>query len=187
MQDVIQQKKAHVGIAIATRFSGAPAVVLQQRRDDAKSFARGHQVTAGGGLEKDELALPRDQALRAGMLRELREEAGSKLANLVAAEMQKAADLCSVVCLYQSAVGKGEDAKYVATFGWDSRLDFSALRKLIVPGSEVKGFTICTDLSTIQPYEERHKKSGVPDGEIRMQGNEITALRKLFADFFSGW
>ncbi len=170
---MINHSKASAGIIIGVRHDSKPAVILQVRKP-SDSFPNACQVTAAGRLEAHEMAMPNSTGLKAGLLRELREEAGQVIAEMVEAAMSS-----DKVHLLISLVNAKD--QLVSTFGWDSNMEASALAKLIVPGQEVGGFRVCTDPSEIQILPPEQKTRGVSPTITAMFSDELNAVNQFFS------
>lgn len=153
---------------------GRPGVLLQVRADH-DTYARACQVTTHGKLSEKELKLEEPLALSTALGRKLREELGQVAAEMVAASMSQAVDLERYV---------NPKGRLVVTQGVDLAARASEFQKLIVPGTDVGGFRLCTEPSHIQPLDESHKIAGVSPHETRMFADEIAAVKTFFRKLF---
>jgi len=162
------------GILLGVRHNREPALALQIRGENEKSFRGGTQVSAHGKLEESEISLPRDEAFLAGLRREAREELGDVLAEMIEASAS------NLVVLNEQITPK----KIIRTFGLDMAISSSEFLELVVPGSEVGGFRFITPEKEIREYREGEKKAGVPKDEIAMFRDEIEAVNLAFKGLF---
>lgn len=148
---------------------GAPGAELQR-----ESFGKGSQVFAAGGLTKEEAALPGSEGFLKGLQRELTEELGQRIADLVMKNLVRSAGGEPEV------VGqKQTPEREVRTYHARVPMSLSELRELVVPSPEVYGIRAVPVEKleqVMQPLQkDPHKTAGVPLGEVRLFEDEIKA------------
>ncbi len=162
------------GILLGVRQESQEALALQIRGEHERSFRGGTQVSAHGKLEGAELSLPRDEAFLAGLAREMREELGDVLADMIEARFS------DLKILNEQITTK----KTIRTFGLDLGISSEEFSEYVVPGKEVGGFRFVTGATEIRPYREGEKEAGVPPDEVAMFPDEIEAVHLAFESLF---
>lgn len=176
-------QSATAGIILLAWDEGTP-VALLQRRAEGHTYARSFCQTGHGGAEPDELSAIRNGAptrdiLTKVALRELKEEAGPRIAIIVRGIMTRNGGSLEKACLKVYEEFDSERQNISATFVLDTRAKSKDLLKLLEPSVEGTGFmavSLRTKLLVLQPG---HKVAGAPRGrDIYMRAFDIAAVQE---------